>query len=70
MRNRITFEHSTLSTGQHVISSPDVNGFRVIGAPGASLAVVQRQALEVLQLMRSRKGAGHDRLSAVEYEAA
>ncbi len=71
MPNRITFEHKVLTSGQHAITSPDIKGFCVVGAPDDTLSNVERQAIEAVSLLRNRSaGAVRERVVAIEYEAA
>jgi len=54
MPDRITFEHKVLTSGQHAITSPDIKGFCVVGAPGDTVSDVEQQAFDVLRLLQKR----------------
>ena len=70
MPNRVTFEHKLLTgSGQHVITSPEIRGFCIVGAPGDSRSDVERQAIEMLALIQSQGLAPRGNLAAIEYEA-
>ena len=68
MPMRIRFEHQTLSSGQHAVTSPDVKGFCIVAAtPEGAIG----QAVEMLILIwRRRAGVVQERIAAVEFEAA
>ena len=70
MPDRISFETKVLSSGQHTVTSPDINGFCVVGAPGETRSEVIKQALDVLEVIQ-RLDDPHPRPSPrVEIRAA
>lgn len=68
MPDRIRFEHQTLATGQHAVTSPDIKGFCIVAATPEQAV---DQAMEMLMVMRRRNGGdARRRIAAVEFEAA
>ena len=68
MPDRIRFEHQTLASGQHAVTSPDIRGFCIVAATPEQAV---DQAMEMLMVMRRRDGDDpHGRIAAVEFEAA
>ena len=68
MTNRIRFLHKELDSGQHSITSPDLKGFCIVAATETEAV---KQAIDMLEVIRSRRGnANHERVVAVEFEAA
>lgn len=65
---RINLEYSqSPRTGLHVITSPDVKGFR---ATGRTLDEAQREARAVLDILQKTRFGENEVLKAVEYAAA
>ncbi len=68
MSSRIRFEHQTLTSGQHAVTSPDITGFCVVAATPEDAV---EQAKEMLMLMRRRDiGTSRERIAAIAFEAA
>ena len=54
MTQQARFERRVPSSGQHAVSSPDIQGFCVVGAPGGSRGDVGRHAAGCLALLQGR----------------
>lgn len=64
MPSSVRFDHDMLiETGQHVITSPDIKGFCIVGAIGGSAEHVEREALDMLALI-VRMGLPFEKVSA------
>lgn len=68
MPSRVRFEHQTLTSGQHAVTSPDITGFCVVAATSEDAV---EQAMGMLMLMRRHDvGTAGERIAAIEFEAA
>ena len=69
MPSKVRFTLTQLASGQHAITSPDIKGFCIVGAPGESAFEVERQAVDALMLLRQHEAGPSRGIAAIEFAA-